>query len=137
MIWRSKCGGRPLSQLGPPSRLIADEYTHGVTGHVVKLEYNEEIGALDESLSDIFAILIANHSAGMADSDGWMWELGPGLGANGGPLRDLRIHTGHAVAAGASDEWKPVSEDHGGVHLLSGGAQPRRGPDPVDSPVKW
>jgi len=100
--------------------IIAHELTHGVTERIAGLEYKNESGALDESLSDIFGVIISNHALrGRSSIAGWNWEIGPGLGMSGGPLRDF------SSPARTSDpehmkDYKRTSRDSGGVHTNSG-----------------
>lgn len=98
--------------------IVAHEYTHGVTQYAAGLVYKGLPGALNESISDIFAILIKNWNVHRFEkkTDEWDWQVGPGLGENGGPLRDLR-RPGPCVNM---KFYKPIGEDNGGVHLYSG-----------------
>jgi bacillolysin len=101
--------------------IIAHELTHGVTKFTADLAYQGESGALNESISDIFAIAILNLSAGRSDPCGWTWELGPGMAAGGLPIRDMSD-----PARGAPSQpdhmtsYLVTSSDDGGVHTNSG-----------------
>jgi Zn-dependent metalloprotease len=101
--------------------IIAHELTHGVTENTSNLVYRDESGALNESFSDIFGIIIKNwwEAPDREDVGTWDWELGPGLGA-GGPLRDLSDprRTGDPDHMDAYDP-DPLDQDHGGVHTNS------------------
>jgi hypothetical protein len=106
------------------------EITHGVTSAEQPLTYYGQAGALNESISDVFGILIkqkSNHQS-VADAS---WVMGEGVwkaGIHGRGLRDL-LHPGTAYddpkvgkdiqPANMSDYIK-TPEDHGGVHLNSG-----------------
>ena len=106
--------------------VIAHELTHGVTESTASLKYIFESGALNESFSDIFGVIIANYTNALARGDDpddlskWTWEIGAGLAANGGPLRDFQDptrtgdpdHKSKYVVKGAND-------DAGGVHTNS------------------
>lgn len=99
--------------------IIAHELTHGVTETTANLVYRNQPGALNESFSDIFGVIICNWYAVGADSDPrtWKWEIGAGLGKGGLPLRDMRDpeRTGHP--AHMNDYLNlPVYKDYGGVH---------------------
>ncbi|SEJ83412.1 bacillolysin/neutral peptidase B [Sphingomonas sp. OV641] len=102
--------------------VIAHELTHGVTETSSKLIYRRLSGALNESFSDIFGIAIANWWPGAPNAvSTWDWEIGPGLGANGGPIRDFA----NPARAGQPDHMNqyrvlPISVDQGGVHIYSG-----------------
>lgn len=100
--------------------VIAHELTHGVTEHTSNLIYKDQSGALNESFSDIFGVIIANWYRVGADSDvdDWNWELGPGLGGNGLPLRDLSDPTRTGDPDHMND-FLVTTGDHGGVHTNS------------------
>ncbi len=106
--------------------VIAHELTHGVTETTAGLRYIFESGALNESFSDIFGVIIANYkNAGEQgrnpdDLTAWSWEIGSKLATNGGPLRDFQDPT----RTGDPDHKskfvvKPASDDSGGVHTNS------------------
>jgi bacillolysin len=101
--------------------VIAHELTHGVTSHTAGLVYQDETGALSESMSDILGLIINNWYLNGENSDprSWTWEIGPGLGTGGAPLRDAAQPT----LRGCPDhylDYKTVTYDHGGVHINSG-----------------
>jgi bacillolysin len=99
--------------------VIAHELTHGVTERTSDLVYKDQSGALNESFSDIFGIVIKNWYRGERDSVAkWDWELGSGLGENGGPLRDLSDprRTGDPDHMNA---FLQTRGDNGGVHTNS------------------
>ena len=100
--------------------VIAHELTHGVTETTSNLVYRDLSGALNESFSDIFGVIINNWYPGEPNSiSGWNWEIGAGLGAAGGPLRDLSnpACTGQPVHMNA---YVKMTQDNGGVHRYSG-----------------
>jgi bacillolysin len=77
--------------------VIAHELTHGVTQSSSNLIYRRVSGALNESYSDIFGVVIANwYPAAPQPLGGWTWEIGAGLGRGGGPIR----HFGDPQRAG-------------------------------------
>lgn len=100
--------------------VIAHELTHGVTQFTSDLVYKNQSGALSESFSDIFGVIINNWYKIGPDSDvsNWNWEIGPGLGLNGLPLRDMsdpkRIGDPEHM-----DDYLYTSNDNGGVHTNS------------------
>ena len=102
--------------------VIAHELTHGVTETTANLVYCGQSGALNESFSDIFGVVIRNWYEVGADSDPrtWSWEIGSGLAAGHLPLRDMRDpkRTGDPDHM---DKYKhlPDYHDHGGVHSNS------------------
>lgn len=98
--------------------VIAHELTHGLTEAVAGLVYRNESGALDESISDIFGIIIANQARNSHNVAGWKWEIGAGLGNGGGPLRNFSDPT----LTGDPDhmsKYVKTSRDWGGVHTNS------------------
>jgi bacillolysin len=101
--------------------VIAHELTHGVTNYTAGLVYKNQSGALNESFSDIFGIIIKNWDVSREDGGDvstWNWELGSGLGPNGLPLRDLSdpARTGDPDHM---DKYLNTSADSGGVHTNS------------------
>jgi Zn-dependent metalloprotease len=101
--------------------ILAHELTHGVTETSSDLEYRDQSGALNESFSDIFAIVIKNWYAFPPQGGHfgqWDWEIGPGLRPNGLPLRDLSdpTVTGHPAHMA---NYMETSKDWGGVHINS------------------
>jgi len=104
--------------------VIAHELTHGITERTAGLVYRGQSGALNESFSDIFGVIIRNWYEAGANSDvsGWNWEIGSGLGSNGLPLRDMK----DPARCGDPDhmsKYKNLPEtwqgDWGGVHINS------------------
>jgi bacillolysin len=109
--------------------VIAHELTHGVTQTSSGLVYQGQSGALNESFSDIFGILVKNWNHGREDGGDvttWDWEMGSGLGANGLPLRDLSDPTRTRCARTPNGrcpahmrDYLVTAEDAGGVHTNS------------------
>ena len=87
--------------------LAAHEYTHAIIDNRTELIYAEQPGALNESLSDVFAALID-------DAD---WTIGEGL--PGGILRSLENPKLYGQPDYISD-FVETSSDNGGVHDNSG-----------------
>jgi bacillolysin len=118
--------GQILNQAGQCESLsrhldiMAHELTHGVTDHCVGLVYKDESGALNESLSDIFGVIINNwdRTNPQADVSAWRWEIGSGLSSDDLPLRDMS----NPKRTGDPDHMEnyvPISADQGGVHRYS------------------
>jgi bacillolysin len=111
--------------------VIAHELTHGVTQTTSGLVYRDQSGALNESFSDIFGIIIKNWDDRHADGGNvstWDWELGSGLGPDGLPLRDLRDPTRGRCRLGPGqvgpcpahmNDYVRTTDDAGGVHINS------------------
>jgi Zn-dependent metalloprotease len=101
--------------------VVAHEIFHGVTEHTARLDYFAESGALNESYSDIFGILISN--AGNPDVETWNWQIGEELDSTGLPLRDLSDPEKFKQPAHMKDfKDLPLTQagDWGGVHTNSG-----------------
>ena len=102
--------------------IVGHEMFHGITDNTSRLEYSGQSGALNESYSDIFGTIIANH--GKPDPrDGWVWLLGEGFAHNGGAFRDVS----NPPACGQPDHMRHFRNlpntrngDWGGVHTNSG-----------------
>jgi Zn-dependent metalloprotease len=111
---------KPLS-VAASLDIVAHEIFHGVTSNTSRLEYRDESGALNESYSDIFGIIIRNLQTHGTDQKTWDWEIGKGLGSNGNPWRNLSDPTLHSHPEHL-DHYKtlPKTEDFGGVHSNSG-----------------
>jgi Zn-dependent metalloprotease len=101
--------------------IVAHEIFHGVTEHTARLDYYGESGALNESYSDIFGVLISN--AGNLDAGTWDWRIGEELDGSGLPLRDLSDPEKFKQPAHRKDyKDLPMTQagDWGGVHTNSG-----------------
>jgi len=104
--------GVQFSPLGNALDIFAHEYTHAVTDVESDLVYRVQSGALNESLSDIFAALI----------DAGDWLIGEDSytpGTPGDALRNmdnppLRNQPDHM------DDYVVTGNDNGGVHTNSG-----------------
>ncbi|MDN5789345.1 MAG: M4 family metallopeptidase [Micrococcales bacterium] len=110
--------------------VIGHELTHGVTEHTAGLLYDGQSGALNESLSDVFGMMVKQHALGQsaADAD---WLVGAELlapGVKGRALRDMRDpgtayddpRLGKDPQPAHMDDYVDTSEDNGGVHINSG-----------------
>ncbi|WP_139491814.1 M4 family metallopeptidase [Brevibacillus dissolubilis] len=92
--------------------VIAHEMTHGVTEHSANLVYQNESGALNESISDIFGAMV--------DRDDWL--MGEDVYTPATPGDALRSISNPA-AYGDPDHYSKRytgTEDNGGVHTNSG-----------------
>ncbi|TIX70444.1 MAG: M4 family metallopeptidase [Mesorhizobium sp.] len=101
--------------------VVAHELLHGLTENTARLEYRFESGALNESYSDIFGIIVANSS--VENVQDWNWEMGEDLTETGVPLRDMRDPTKFNQPAHMQDFVvlpNTPAGDNGGVHTNSG-----------------
>src|SRR5438132_8561735 len=94
MMWygQSKANGSRLASFARHLDVMAHEVMHGVTQFAVGLETAGEPGALNESLSDIFGVIINNwdwNRFGGGDTVGWDWAIGQDALAAGRPLRNI------------------------------------------------
>ena len=101
--------------------IVAHEVTHGVTDNTSRLEYLGESGALNESYSDIFGVLISNWE--QEDIAQWDWKLGEDLSLNNLPIRDLSNPKAFNQPD-HKDDYQDLpldrKNDNGGVHINSG-----------------
>lgn len=110
--------------------VLGHELTHAVTERSAGLVYRDQPGALNESLSDVFATCLKQRLLGQLAADG-DWLIGaelflPGVAARG--LRDLRApgtayddaRLGRDPQPAHFDDYVVGPEDNGGVHLNSG-----------------
>lgn len=93
--------------------MVAHELLYGLTDHTARLEYRFEAGALNESLSDIFGIIITNFDE--SDIEQWNWEMGEDLSNSGIQLRNRRDPTRRGQPVHMADFVVLLeSNDHGG-----------------------
>ena len=104
--------GEILGPLSLALDVVAHELTHAVTERESNLVYRDQPGALNESISDIFAALVD-------DED---WQIGEDVWTPNEPgdaLRDMFDPTkGNQPAH--MDEFVDTDQDNGGVHINSG-----------------
>jgi Zn-dependent metalloprotease len=120
MVYGQKTVAGRLRSYAVSLDIVAHEIFHGVTERTARLEYAAESGALNESYSDIFGMLISNEGKDIPD---WNWLLGEDLDVRGIPLRDLSDPTKHNQPDHMRDYKNlPVDRwnDWGGVHINSG-----------------
>jgi Zn-dependent metalloprotease len=112
--------------------VIGHELTHGVTEHDCGLIYENQPGALNESISDVFGSLVKQYSAtpqqSAANAD---WLIGAGLlGPNikGVALRSMKApgtayddpRLGKDPQPATMADFVETADDSGGVHINSG-----------------
>lgn len=97
----------------PTKDIVAHELTHGVTGSSARLEYRWQSGALNESFSDIFAVMV--------DRDDWLLgeDLPPTELGGRQALRDMSNPARFGQPAHV-DDWESTCSDDEGVHSNSG-----------------
>jgi bacillolysin len=115
-------GGSVFYPLARGLDVAGHEMTHGVIQNTANLRYQNEAGALNESLADIFGVMI--------DRDDW--QIGEDVIKDRttfttGFLRDMANPNNGGTSIN-SDGWQPKqvseqyrgSQDNGGVHINSG-----------------
>jgi Zn-dependent metalloprotease len=110
--------------------IIGHELTHGVTQYESRLVYQGQSGALNESLSDVFGVLVKqmqlNHEASQAD-----WIIGAGLftaNVSGVGIRSMKAPgtayddplLGKDPQPAHMNDYQDTNSDNGGVHINSG-----------------
>ncbi|WP_426566447.1 M4 family metallopeptidase [Angustibacter sp. McL0619] len=110
--------------------VMGHELTHGVTQLTAGLEYQDQPGALNESVSDVFGSLVKQRALGQ-DAAGADWLIGAGLftaAVNGVALRSMRApgtaydddELGKDPQPATMAGYVHTSSDNGGVHINSG-----------------
>ena len=111
-----------------PLDVIGHELTHGVTQHESGLAYHDQPGALNESMSDVFGIMmkqyVLNQTVQQAD-----WLIGEGLLTfPGQALRSMKAPgtaynnnvLGKDPQPADMAHYVHTAQDNGGVHINSG-----------------
>jgi Zn-dependent metalloprotease len=122
--------GHLLMNLANSIDVTAHELTHGVTQYTSALAYQDQSGALNESLSDVFGSLVKQYTLKQtADQADWLIGAGClGSDVKGKALRSMAA-PGEAYEdmLGQSDpqvahmrDYIKTAQDNGGVHLNSG-----------------
>ena len=103
--------------------VVGHEMFHGVTDFTARLEYRTQPGALNESYSDIFGVIIANRTKPIGR---WQWNIGEGFEGKGTVLRSMKDPTKHDQPKLMKDFLKAFPpftyerNDYGHVHDNSG-----------------
>ncbi len=121
MVYGLRLNGTKVISMSAALDVVAHEQMHGVTDKTSRLEYRIQSGALNESYSDIFGVIINNFVK--PDQSTWNWEIGSGLLPSGRPFRNFA----NPPAEGQPDHMRDFvvlpdtpRGDHGGVHTNSG-----------------
>jgi hypothetical protein len=122
--------GRVFDRFTEPVDVLGHEFTHAVTQYTAGLVYADQPGALNESLSDVFASCLKQRLSGQtaAEAD---WLIGAGLFLPGVHARALRSMAepgtayddpvlGRDPQVGSMADYVHSDRDNGGVHLNSG-----------------
>lgn len=98
--------------------VVAHEYTHGVTSYEADLEYRNQSGALNESMSDVFGTAVEFYYQG-SKAD---WLVGEDVwtpNKQGDALRSMENPTLYGDPDHMS-KYVNTTSDNGGVHTNSG-----------------
>ncbi|NDZ17795.1 M4 family metallopeptidase [Variovorax sp. WS11] len=121
MVYGQRLAGTTFLSMSVALDVVGHEMFHGVTDKTSRLEYAKQSGALNESYSDIFGIIIANNAN--PNPVTWNWLIGAGLTPSGAPFRDMSDPT----RFNQPDNMKSFvvlpntpNGDNGGVHINSG-----------------
>ncbi len=110
--------------------VIAHELTHGVTQFTAQLAYQDQSGALNESMSDVFGSMVKQWALGQT-IDQADWLIGAAImapGFKGRALRDMANpgtayddpRLGKDPQPGHMQDYLQTDADNGGVHSNSG-----------------
>jgi len=106
--------------------IMGHELTHGVTEKVAQLIYQDQSGALNESISDVYGSLVKQYYIGKQVAEDADWLIGQGIWADparGEALRSMK-EPGTAFEGDTQpahmDEYVNTIDDNGGVHINSG-----------------
>ncbi|MGA9748144.1 MAG: protealysin inhibitor emfourin [Nocardioides sp.] len=122
--------GRVFTRFTKPIDVLGHEFTHAVTERTAGLVYQGQSGALNESMSDVFASCLKQRLLGQsaAEAD---WLIGEGIFTPSVQGRALRSMSEPGTAyddpvlgkdpqVGSMDDYVETTQDNGGVHLNSG-----------------
>ena len=110
--------------------VIGHELAHGVTQYTSGLNYQDQSGALNESVSDVFGVLVKQRLLGQS-ADRADWLIGAELlapGVNGVALRSMAApgtayddpRLGKDPQPAHLRDYVDTTDDNGGVHINSG-----------------
>jgi Zn-dependent metalloprotease len=110
--------------------IIGHELTHGVTQFEAKLQYFQQPGALNESMSDVFGSLVKQYQGQQIASEA-DWIIGEGLftsNVNGVGIRSMKSPgtayddpvLGKDPQPAHMRDYVNTISDNGGVHINSG-----------------
>lgn len=110
--------------------IVGHELCHGVIEHEAALVYRGQPGALNESISDVFGVLVKQHLLGQSAEQA-DWLIGAGLFTDAVQAHALRSMSAPGAAyddallgrdpqPGHMRDFVDTQEDNGGVHINSG-----------------
>ncbi|MFH8802323.1 M4 family metallopeptidase [Streptomyces sp. NPDC017936] len=123
--------GRVFNDFTISVDVVAHELTHGVTEYTAGFEYQDQSGALNESMSDVFGSLVKQFARRQTAEEA-DWLIGAGLftpAVRGQALRSMRapgtaydspLLGGRDPQPDHMTHYVHGPEDNGGVHINSG-----------------
>jgi hypothetical protein len=122
--------GEIFDRFTKPVDVLGHELSHAVTEHTAGLEYQGQSGALNESVSDVFAACLKQRLLAQTPLEA-DWLIGEGLFLPGVQARGLRDMANPGTAyddpvlgrdpqPAHLDDYVETTDDNGGVHLNSG-----------------
>ncbi len=122
--------GRMFERFTKSVDVIGHELTHGVTQYEAGLVYQGEPGAINESMSDVFGIMVKQYALKQKSADS-NWIIGEGLFTSkikGTGIRSMKAPgtayddpvLGKDPQPGHVDKIYKGTADNGGVHINSG-----------------
>ncbi|MGI8994215.1 MAG: protealysin inhibitor emfourin [Nocardioidaceae bacterium] len=122
--------GRVFGRFTKPVEILAHELTHGVTQFTAQLSYQGQSGALNESVSDVFASCVKQRLLGQS-AEAAEWLIGEGIflpSVRGRALRSMKEPgtayddpvLGKDPQVASMDDYVATADDNGGVHINSG-----------------
>lgn len=98
--------------------VVGHEFTHGVTQATSALVYEDQAGALNEAISDMFGCFIEHSVTPDATKN---WQIGELITKAGTPLRDMtNPNNGYDPQPAHMSQFLSTQQDNGGVHTNSG-----------------
>ncbi len=122
--------GTVFERFTKPIDVLGHELAHAVTQSTADLVYQDQSGALNESMSDVFGACTKQRHLGQ-DAASADWLIGEGIfrpGVQGRALRSMADpgtayddpRLGKDPQVGSMAEYVVTQDDNGGVHLNSG-----------------
>ena len=123
--------GEIFDRFTKPVDVLGHELTHAVTEHSAALRYQDQPGALNESVSDVFGVCLKQWLLGQTvDQADWLIGAGLFLPGVNGPRRCATWPTparptttpglGKDPQGASMADYVDTTDDNGGVHLNSG-----------------
>ncbi|MDM7990260.1 M4 family metallopeptidase [Arthrobacter sp. zg-Y877] len=122
--------GEVFERFSKSLTVIGHELTHGLIQYTAQLDYRGQAGALNESVADVFGVLVEQKLLGQRAEEA-SWLVGEGLFTplvQGHALRSLKAPgtaydddvLGKDPQPGSMEDFVDTAADNGGVHINSG-----------------